>query len=520
MSKIQVIQPNYQQQKVSQNITNFASRQSFSGNASDEVELVKEVVTKVDSSFGPVGKIVKGISKFLDEYAGEKENQLINAVFTTSLAPLMIAFNPFSKSDEKTKKYTALRQPISAAIAISGGLAMTEGVNYFMNKMVSEGYLPFIDCRLEPDKEYLKSKFNKAYKEAPDKQAFLKACKPEGYEGVQELKGKYKKACIAGYVKTEQEKSKKLFTSLLGEKPENIHFDQVTKTISVVKADAKTGKQIIEEIGKNIPNLNTESKLKAFINKNNLYSRTLGDFMEEQFKFEFYHDGALKGQLKPSTIQGQLGEVKALDFLERLGLIGQKTKGAEKLIDEPELYKILSKIRQPQTEKGIEEALNKSALKPDGANILADTFNKQAARMDQMQAGGGTLGQKKITLEQLLHRLGYPKENVNELMNKNMSDALAEISQHLKIGGKGAFNLEAGLKDFAENILAKKISRLGKDAKNFKGYANIFFNLFMTMITCTVLNWAYPRFVEKFFPRLTKSDHGSSSTAVQKGGDK
>ena len=68
------------------------------------------------------------INKF-KSWQGELGGIMITAIGTGLIAPLSIAFNPFVKSkpnateEEKkeldnTKKYTAMRQPISAALAI------------------------------------------------------------------------------------------------------------------------------------------------------------------------------------------------------------------------------------------------------------------------------------------------------------------------------------------------------------------------------------------------------------------
>ena len=90
---------------------------------------------------GELPKGLKKVCKFLSDNDGEVQNQVINAVFTTTLAPLMIWKNPFSKKSEKDKAYSALRQPISAAIAVSGGLAGTLAVNKALDKLSNEGYI-------------------------------------------------------------------------------------------------------------------------------------------------------------------------------------------------------------------------------------------------------------------------------------------------------------------------------------------------------------------------------------------
>jgi len=366
MSKIESIVPKYQPMtNLGHGQINYASRQSFSGAASEADEAAKaaakaitdEVTKEITKKAGKLG----WISNFLAKNDGEIQSQAINAAFTTTLAPVMIAWNPFSKQDEKTKKYTALRQPVSAGIAMTGGLAMTIATNYYMNKMASEGYIANVDARIEPTKDYLKSKFKQDYKAAPDKKEFLEKCNPESIKGDKFSQNekptkKYLEACLDGYSNNVKEERKKLFTALIGEDPKNIEIKENSEIW--VKG---------EKLAEKIPNLGTEAELKAYIKEHNLHAN-------------------------------------------------------------PELFeKIKNEIKE---------------LKPN-----------------------------------------------------------------------------AEIKEVAKEFMSNKIKRMGKDFSNFNKYALIFFNLFMVAITCTALNWAYPRFVEKFFPHLAKDDTPKKGNA-QKGGNK
>ena len=158
MSKIQIINQNYQQKNVkfSQNRAKYNQNTSFVGlDANDTEKIIKGVGEKIDESFAhnPIKKMTNFFSKLLSKNEGEIQSQVINAVFTTTLAPFFIAFNPFSTQDKKTKEYTALRQPISAAVAITGGFALTSLTNSWVEKLGSEGDLGrFIDMRIAPDK--------------------------------------------------------------------------------------------------------------------------------------------------------------------------------------------------------------------------------------------------------------------------------------------------------------------------------------------------------------------------------
>ncbi len=83
-------------------------------------------------------KIIQFIRKF-GVLTGEVPNILINAIGTGLVAPIFIKYNFLSKSDEDTRTYSALRQPVSAilAILIQGGLVLP--FDRLMNNMSNKG---------------------------------------------------------------------------------------------------------------------------------------------------------------------------------------------------------------------------------------------------------------------------------------------------------------------------------------------------------------------------------------------
>lgn len=508
MSKIQAVNQNYlansgafkKQFKLAQDPSFSGGNTQLTGEA--EKLIMKTVEGKIDKQAGVVGKL----SSYLGANDSEMQTQVINAIFTSSLAPLFIAMNPFSKEDKKTKEYTALRQPISAGIAISGGVAMTLGINAFFAKLSSEGLIKSIDLRIKPDaKDYLKYDFKKEYRNAPDKKAFLENCKPnlEDWDSsAPKLNGdkptrKYMKACQAGYAKKIQDVRKNLFTNLIGENPENIKIDESTKTISILKK----GKLV--ELGKNIPNLGTQAELNSYLKDNNLHQVKFSKFMKDEFKFEFFEDG----KLKPYVVEKNLGEVKAMEFLRKFGVAGDSTALEGKVFNESELNKIMCMTSQEKrVVNSLKDSFNPSALKNGGAEQIATATGKQASRIAQGLVGEKLGKQESITLGQFFHHMNIKGDGLQKLMDMNMSEALTSLSKNFKGKKMEGFNEKAGVTDFAKNIMKNKIERAGSDFKNFSKYGGIFFNLFTTAITCTVLNWAYPRIVERLFPSLVKPD--------------
>ena len=476
----------------------FVSKQSFRGagvNLSTEVsknishdmaKLVEEKIYKKMSN-------INWISRLLAKHNGELQNQMINALFTTTLAPAFIAWNPLSKQDEKTKQYTALRQPISAAIAILGGFPITAMVNSYMNKISSEGHHKSIDLRIQPDIGYLKDRYKKE-------------------NGI--INGQ--KVDLNKYIEIKQSENLNLFTDLIMEKPENIRIDEHTKIISVLKKDVQNDKLTWVKMGHDIPNLGKQSELNNYLTSNNLHKIKFSDFMRDEFKFEFFNDGIIK----PHTINDKLQSVKAMEFLRRLGMVTKKD------FNESDLNKLLSIARQRSTtEEEIKSAIKPKAFKPNGLQKFIEAFAKQSARITQGYLGEQVYRSESITLGQLFARFDYNEANLQKLMDGNMINILNEIKKQFNRADKNKFNTANIIQDFAKNIMHNKIAKTASYFKNYKTFVGIFANLFTTAVTCTVLNWAYPRIVERLFPNLVKDDKASNeqkpkTQTVQKGGNK
>lgn len=485
MSKIQSI-ANYQRKsQPSRKQMNISQRINFGKGGIDLPEkaykdacdiILGDVEKKIDKKTGKFG----WLNQKLADSKGEIQAQLINALFTTTLAPLMIAFNPFSKTDENTKKYTALRQPISAAIALSGGLAMTLGINRYMSTIYNEGYNEAIDLRPGPDKNYLKRtvKYQKGL-------------------------SKSEKDQLDAYAKKIHNERVEFFKRLITEDPKNIRVDEQTKAILIGNENIQANQTL------KVPNLGTQKELEGYLNKNNLHNVELRDILKNQFKFELYEDG----QLKPHVTESRLSEVKAMDFLREIGLIEEGN------VNENDLRKALAICFENRNLEPLKnEIFNKNALKANGAEKLQELFGKLSSRVTQMTVGEEIGKAQTISLGQFFHQLGYKAtdKTLQELANKSMAEVLTELKGIFK-GKLDGFDEKADLLKFAENMLKNNLKKTATNAGNHKFFIGIFFNLFITAVTCTILNWAYPRIVEKLFPELVKNNKSSIS---QKGGNK
>lgn len=502
MSKIQQIQPKYEVRNIATGKANYAARQSFGRNLNLEdlpKQAQKILVDGTDTDLDKKSGIVGWCLRKLGLGKGEIQSQMLNAVFTSTLAPYVIYNNPFTDKSKEDKEYLAWRQPLSAVIALAGGLPMTLAINNYLNKIYDEGYNKVIDLRWNPSKGYIKKQFKQ---EKGIKKPFFLLSKDE-------------KAQFTKFEKAFKRHRKNAFARLLSEDPgkDNANFviDEKTKTISIVK----NGKQ--HKIGKNIPNIGTREQLNNFLNENNFYNRSVGDIMQKEFHFEFHDDGELKGQLKNGVAKEAMSKSKALDFAKEIGLI------SEDRVDDSKLRESISKSRQRKHSPSLADILYgdiettaRETAKNDSlvqkANKIFNAIGRDTTRNVQMIIGEEAGKETSTSLGQFLHQIGYKLEPTKEgdkplqsFMDKKVKDALDELKGIFVTEDLEGFKHEANIDDFAKNML----ERMGKRNSSFAGTQKTKFgmilNIGVVMITCSILNWVYPRFMEKFRPNLVQS---------------
>lgn len=72
---------------------------------------------------------------------GERQDIVINAVGTGVVAPIFIKYNNLSKTDSKTKTYSALRQTAMALIAVGLQAGITIPADKYIDKIAKMGKL-------------------------------------------------------------------------------------------------------------------------------------------------------------------------------------------------------------------------------------------------------------------------------------------------------------------------------------------------------------------------------------------
>lgn len=511
MSKIESIKPNYQPKaNVKNEKTNFSAAQSFGA----EVKLEGESKKLYEACKKGLKTPMMTVEDFLAKNDGELQTQIITAIFTTTLAPIMIAFNPFSKKDKKDKEYLSLRQPVSALIALGCVMPATNIVNKVLGKMGSTGAFRGLDIRIAPDKFYLKPEFDKKWKAIKNNEAEkIKFENELGLdEDIKELRNSsspikkllYKANLKTAYTEKIQKDTREFFAKLINASDDHIEFSDGKVIVTTPEG--------VKLPPREIPRIKTRADLDEYLNNRSLSKRKFGDFMKDNFGFEFYKDGSIK----PDSTLDKLKNVNAKEFLETLGIVDNA--------DGEALKRLLSTARQGKTVEEIRESV------PTKTEDFVVSMTKQNIRDIHAQVGEKGINDANMSLNQLIDRLNLLNvsdaakneraeklDKLDMLMKQSMSSVMESIKKELV---KNDFNKllkdEKGIQQIAMRYMKKMASKASSNFTNFGKYFAMGSNLFITAISCTILNWAYPRFVEKFFPSLVKSDKPSDA---KKGGN-
>lgn len=474
------------------NRTKKATNPNFKGSLSG---ITPEIAADTDKTVEFLLKNKKArafINKF-KAWQGELGGIMITAIGTGLIAPLSIAFNPFVKSkpnateEEKkeldnTKKYTAMRQPISAALAILFQAGALKPIDKVVNEMtnnpnIAKRFWVVLDRSALQNKAYLERVISKEMKEEGTTYADKKAFKEE----------------LAKRVKArEAEQMAKLGDGL-----------------------AETGKIQIGE--RSFDNKSVAEILNAQIDA---YADKAGHFKINDEGLEFYKNRA-------NTLISNEKELKELFAAHNLPT------------DEKELETYLKKAKDSTASDGVKELIDE-ILKRD-SDCRESRCYRTLERIDKIkEACNGefspekylasmTEGNKK--LQDITDGLEAIKiKDVTQADENVIKQTLEKIAEKCHYNGndKRLKNLLEGSGTFLPDMNAIK-AKVKKEAiegykalvdANYKGFnqlSKVAIGVFITLpITCTALNWVYPRFMDIFFPSLAGTKKEPQKADAQK----
>ena len=432
----------------------------------------------------PAKKAINFLNKF-EWLRGELGTIIITAFGTGLVAPLFIGFNPFVKPPKdatKEKKeevrnnklYTAMRQPISAGLAILFQVWALKPIDKFLDRQFndptkSKNVAIDLDHSLVNKKSYLETIIEEEMKAEGTTYADKQAFKNE----------------LARRVSARSD-------------------EQINGVAEQIKA---TGE--IDVNGRKLPNHYlaeiTNTNIDEYINdvKSHIISPEGLDFYKNRATLLVENEDYLKrvlGNLPTDNIAEYL-KAEMKDAPENTKIIFEEILAHKPELMESRCARTLERIERIKAacgeggftpEKYLAKMQSDNRLVEDIVSQLEGTKIKDVANSD-----GDIIKQ---TLERLKQICTYD-EGANKQLHGIFHDTETMQKNAGKISEKIYKDMAKGYKKFIEG-----------GYKGFSQVAKVLTGVFITLpITCTALNWVYPRFMELFFPKLAgvKKEGGS-----------
>lgn len=386
-------------------------------------------------------RMIKIISKF-SKFQGEVPNIIINALGTGLIAPIFIKYNFLSKTDEDTRTYSAWRQPVSAVLAVITQAGMIMPFNHLVWKMNNKGEFsnPQYNTTAFPDAKYIQEQLKK------------EGCKLKGKELEGLAKQKYNEN-IDNLIKTALKKNTIEYTTSTGDKV-SLTPEEVKKLLDDVS------KKMEKDVKDNIERYETE-KPEHKIQR--------GEYLRHNHE-----------EVRPilADIEKQISEGK--NFSEINKYISSKRKALEANNSDKELITIMDELEKRRDNPSLLEKI----LKLKGK---CDKYSNTDLSVKEIAHSEFTLELEKLKTEQ-----------------KAIEDLIKGIGKGISIK-----DLEKIIADrmpdnqFVYDVIQKHISNIKGNIKGYNQIIGIVVSVAMLPLTCCLLNYLYPRFMDTFFPRLS-----------------
>lgn len=482
---------NYQQNQKAQ-----AAQPQFKGGLSYSERIAESL---------PHAKTIKAM-KSLEWLKGEIGGILITAFGTGLVAPIFIGFNPFvkapknatpeqKKENENTKLYTAMRQPISAALAIVFQASVQKYIDkgldkVFNNPNISKYARTNLDQQELNTKTYIQSKVKKAMKKD----------------------GETKPSLIKSLFSKEAKAQRKAYVENFNAKVENIQNEQID---NIARKFQETGKI---NIGERYLGWRSTSKL-----------------VNDQI--DSYIQDARALQKTPEKIAKYINRAELLTNNEAgirnvFGQISEQNVTSD-------VQKLLAKESNPDIKTLLQEILNK----PE--DLRYSRVQRTLQRIDCIKTMcGGNFTRDKYK-NALVERNGILADRIVELTGakldtktadqKAVKEAIEKIAQQCSfkdVEGSIQRSVLCDTDTFGKDLskITKKVYKditkgykklVENNYKSWNQFTKIGVGVFITLpITCTALNWVYPRFMDIFFPSLSGADEKKPEQAQKIGGNK
>lgn len=476
---------------------------SFTGAGAQVADAAK--ACNIAAKYHAEKKVTKGIEKLMPKgvgwmnmfkhWNGEPYATLINAIGTGLVAPVFIRYNFLSKTDEDTRTYSALRQPISAVLAILTQVGITVPFSKAIDNMCNNG-------------KFADSKYNKTqYQDIKYHEKLIARTNPTlSSEMVDSLKKANPGLKIDTTTRINDIKKlnsklyKKTLTELaserqLGQFQELMNTLSTKNTIHLVGKDGKV--QMKEEDLKKLFTETADSIDKQLVESLNRY---VEEKPAKQIKRgEFLRDNESKVKAVLAEIQTETEKIQKATTSTVAKLTEEERTAAD--------YKQISafikdKIKKLKSERAPQELIDivsELGQKPSMFS-LCEKINDVTKRCGEFSHCKSLTDVMQIITNEV-------KEDIKRVEAER--SIIADI-KHAADKGKGTIaNIleKAGTlkeSDFLYSVVQKHISKIEGNVKALRQITSLGVSIAILPLTCSLLNYVYPRFVRAFFPRLDK----------------
>lgn len=413
--------------------------------------------------------------KKLGSSGGEIQNIIINSLGTGLVAPIFIKYNFMSKTDEDTRTYSAMRQPVSAVLAVLTQCGLTAPFYKIFDNWSNNGtFGEKLNKTLFRDDYYIK-KMKKRENPNATKEQLADMVSEYKKEQKAELLRMLKEESTVNYIcadgKTRQISSKE-YQNLLNETLDNL-----------IKSDTAREKELETTIQKRTIRSN-------YYRTNNQEAKTI---LEETAQVV---SNAKNVSQIDSFIASKINSLRSnKNAAEMIAILGDIQNRAHKNGgDKAESFKNIKKALKNNIEKMLEHVEIYSKFNSEEAVAQRVKNSVQADILEVQESKKFFEGLKKTISE---------KTNISEIQKM-----ISEKCKSLKIENS-SLN-----KDFAEEVAKQLIDRTKAHMKCYKQIVGVFVSLAVLPFTCTLLNYVYPRFMDIFFPKLSGKKHDQEASKL------
>lgn len=434
---------------------------------------------------------------------GENLNNIVTAVGTAGVAPIFIINNPLAKEDKDTKKYTAARQPISAAIALGIQLPVMTAYNNLLDRVFTTWGLDRCDMKGKPLKSYLMPQIKHDYKVHKD------TCLSLGIQP--EKKSDFYRVAI------ENMQDKAFYREI-----DNLR--NIMKDNNLVKPKAFAS------------SLDTNGfvKLQDMISPNDVKEaeqQLFGKYIIDKYGFD--PEATFKNK------DGEFIKIKSLDDLkDKANRKLFKSKGvvlekADKKAIKQYLAENYQRVAQDNVSKTLHEHIKiklflsrefekmnmelneyKKTLLPQN---LGENESRRLIDEKTKKIFDSTLNKIKETAKSTPEVILDAEGNIEALNKKQILRAVEKMEsnktlENMKYHGATWDAVKKSVQ--AKKWYTAKLNHSEVFLKDFKQKSGLILGLAILPITCGILNWAYPRIMEEWFPHLA---HAKKAAAAAKG---